>query len=132
MNPLSIVFGLGVSIIDKLFPDPTKAAEAKLKLMELEQNGELQKITGQLEINKEEAKSSSTFVAGWRPFIGWVCGFALAYQFIIRPLGLAVWILTGHPNVVLPGLDSTLWELLFGMLGMGTLRSVEKIKGVAS
>jgi len=110
-------------VLDKIFPDEAKANEAKAKLFELELNGELQKITGQLEINKQEAAHASLFVAGWRPMIGWVCALALAFQYLVRP------ILTGTglvPN--LPGLDDTLWELMFGMLGLGTLRTFEKTR----
>lgn len=118
-------------VLDKIFPDQTQANEAKAKLIELQMNGELQKIAGQLEVNKAEAQNSNLFVAGWRPAIGWVCALALFYQFIVRPLiawGFAIY---GHPLPPMPGLDDMLWELLFGMLGLGSLRTVEKVKGVA-
>lgn len=119
------------TLIDKLLPDPGKAAEAKLKLIELEQRGELAQITGQLDINRQEAASSSVFVAGWRPFIGWVCGAALAYQYLVRPIVMWVCIANGIVIPELPGLDENLWELLLGMLGLGGLRTFEKVKGVA-
>jgi hypothetical protein len=85
----------------------------------------------QLAVNEKEAQSSSLFVAGWRPAIGWVCALALAYQFILRPLGIFTAQSLGHPIATPPGLDDTLWQLLFGMLGLGSLRTFEKVKGRA-
>ena len=79
-DPISAALDIGGKLIDRLWPDPTQAAAAKLELLKLQQSGELQQITGQLEINKVEAANPSVFVSGWRPFIGWVCGTALAYQ----------------------------------------------------
>ena len=94
--------------------------------------GEINNAQGQLEVNKAEAASSSMFVAGWRPAIGWVCAAALVFQYLVRPLVTAGFILAHHPlTVTLPGLDDNLWQLLLGMLGMGTLRTFEKTKGVA-
>lgn len=118
------LLGLLPSIFDKIWPDKTKADEAKARLLEIQLNGELDQIKGQLEINKEEAKSASVFVSGWRPAIGWVCAAALAFQYLARPLLVGF----GFANQ-LPALDDTLWQLLFGMLGLGALRTVEKIKG---
>lgn len=75
------------------------------------------------ETNIEEAKSTNLFIAGWRPFIGWICGFALGYHFIFAPL------LTSLLNIPLPNLDYTyLNDILIALLGLGTLRTFEKIK----
>jgi hypothetical protein len=84
-----------------------------------------------MEVNKVEAAHHSIFVAGWRPFIGWTCGTALALDFLVRPL--AQWVILISENVViLPTLDtSQLMPILMGMLGLGTLRTYEKLKGVA-
>lgn len=114
------------SLLDKIFPDQSKAAEAKARLLELQLSGELEQIKGQLEINKAEAGSGNWFVAGWRPFIGWVCGMALAFQYLVRPI-----VLTKYPALQVPGLDDNLWQLMLGMLGMGGLRTFEKAKGVS-
>src|SRR4051812_35840191 len=85
-------------IIDRILPDPTKAAEAKLELAKLEMSGDLQTILAQLEINKVEAASTSIFVAGWRPFIGWVCGSSLAYNYMAQPFLVFLADLVGrHP-----------------------------------
>lgn len=85
----------------------------------------------QVEVNKVEAAHSSIFVAGWRPFIGWVCGLSLAFEFLARPL--AQWgLLMYGSDVVLPVLEGdALYSVLMGMLGLGTLRTYEKQKGVS-
>lgn len=82
----------------------------------------------QMEVNAEEAKSASLFVAGWRPAIGWCCAAALAYQYLLVPLGtwIAAW--NGISMPPPPSLDAGLWELMLGMLGLGALRTVEKIR----
>ena len=126
------------SLMDKLFPDPTAAAEAKLKVMQMAQNGDLAQLdadfklaTGQIDVNKAEAGSGSLFVGGWRPFVGWVCGFAFAFKFILAPLMAFTMAALGHP-ITLPVLDFTeMSTILLGMLGLGGLRTVEKVKGVA-
>ncbi len=119
-------------LLDKIFPDKAKADEAKLKLLELQQAGMLAELKaqtdlaqGQLAVNVEEAKSANLFVSGWRPSVGWVCSAALVYEFIARPLAIGF----GHPMPDLAMED--LNTLLFGMLGLGALRTVEKVKGVA-
>ncbi len=89
--------------------DPEKA----LKLIEL-----------QNEVNKIEAQHRSIFVAGWRPFIGWVCGLALLYNFVIRDL--VAWLM---PEIMPPALQMEhLITILMGMLGLGGLRTYEKLK----
>ena len=82
-------------------------------------------------VNAAEATNSSLFVAGWRPFIGWVCGGALLYTYILVPLATAGFAAAGHPLPKLPALDGNLWELMFGMLGMAGWRSLDKLKGVS-
>ena len=132
LDPISAALDIGGKLIDRLWPDPTQAAAAKLELIKLQQSGELSQITGQLAINNVEAANPSVFVSGWRPFIGWVCGIALAYQYLARPLSVGICAAIGHPIPDMPGLDNNLWELMFGLLGLGTLRTFEKTKGVAS
>lgn len=113
------------TILDKIFPDADKANEAKARLMELQIKGELDSVLGQLEINKEEAKSSSIFVAGWRPSVGWTCSISLFYEFLIRPIATGF----GKP---MPPIDvEALNTLLFALLGVAGLRTVEKVKGAA-
>jgi hypothetical protein len=82
----------------------------------------------QLEVNKVEAGHTSMFVAGWRPFTGWVCSFALLYHFILQPL-LTFVLYTFGNEIVLPTFDmGTLTTVLLGMLGLGGMRSFEKVK----
>jgi hypothetical protein len=82
----------------------------------------------QLEVNKVEAGSTSRFVSGWRPFIGWVCGIALCYHFVLQPVLVFLFYSFGHP-MDLPVFNmETLTTILMGMLGLSTLRSAEKIK----
>lgn len=132
MDPVTILLGLGSTLIDRFFPDPAKAAEAKLELLKMQQNGELAAMTAQTDINKVEAANSSVFVSGWRPFIGWICGLAFAEQFLFAPVATWVATIIGH-SVTFPALDmGTLLTLLGGMLGLGGLRTAEKINGVAA
>jgi hypothetical protein len=133
IDPLTALLDVGSKVIDRLWPDPAQALQAKLKLFELQQSGELQQIAGQLEVNKAEAANPNVFVAGWRPFVGWVCGAALVYTYIVYPL-LLWWAASWAPEIKPPQLvnDGMLFELMLGMLGIGGLRTFEKVKGVAS
>ena len=84
------------------------------------------------EINKMEAQNPSKFVSGWRPFIGWVSGFALAYNYILRPFIEPLYMVY-HPNIVLPVLDmGELMPILLGMLGIAGMRTYEKVKGTTN
>lgn len=132
LDPLSAALDLGNTLIQRIFPDPAAADAAKLELMKIQQSGELAKITGQLDINKIEAASASVFVSGWRPAIGWVCAGALGYQYLAKPIITWAASAVGINVPPLPGLDDNLWQLMMGMLGMGGLRTVEKIQGVAA
>lgn len=126
MNPLAAVLQIGTALIDRLFPDPAKKAEATLELMKLQQQGDLAVIAGQLEINKVEAANPNLFVSGWRPFVGWVCAAGFAIQFVAGPL--LTWGSTMAGRAVsFPQMDmGTLMTLLAGLLGMGGLRTYEK------
>jgi hypothetical protein len=132
LDPLTALLDIGGKVIDRVWPDPEKAAAAKLELFKMQQSGELAAMAGQLDINKTEAANPSVFVSGWRPFIGWVCGSGFAIQFVIGPMaewGSAVY---GHP-VKFPQMDmSTMMPLLLGMLGLGAMRTAEKMQGVAA
>ena len=129
-------------IIEKVLsfiPDPQMKAKAQLDLFLAQQAGEFKAIDESLQmaqmqndVNKVEAASPSRFNSGWRPAVGWTCALALFVQFMVAPM--ATWIagLMGHP-LTFPPLDmGTLLTLLGGLLGLGTLRTAEKIKGVAS
>ncbi len=121
------LLGIGGKLIDKLIPDPAARDAARFELLKLQQSGELAAMLAQTEINKVEASSASVFVSGWRPAIGWVCALAMGYQYLLRPFLVAF-----NPVLAFPGLDDNLWQLLAGMLGLGGLRTFEKVTGVAS
>lgn len=126
------------TIVEKVIPDPQAAADAKLRVMELAQKGELAVLDadlklalGQIEVNKAEA-TTDMFRGGWRPAVGWICVAGLAYQFILRPV--LPWLVTlfGAQVPPLPTIDNeSLMVLLTGMLGLGGLRTFERVKGKA-
>ncbi|MFP5404625.1 MAG: 3TM-type holin [Gammaproteobacteria bacterium] len=125
-------------VLDKIIPDPQAAADAKLKALELAQKGdlaaldaELRLALGQIEVNKAEA-TTDIFRGGWRPAVGWVCVVGLAYQFILQPVLPWVVALFGAQVPPLPAIDNeSLMVLLTGMLGLGGLRTFERVKGKA-
>jgi hypothetical protein len=131
-DPISAALDLGNTLITRIFPDPAQASQAKLELLKLQQSGELASMTAQTDINKVEASSSSLFVSGWRPFVGWVCGSSFALHFVLLPIVNFVLIANGHKEVVLAFDMSTLMTLLMGLLGLGGMRTYEKVQGVAS
>ena len=118
-------------LIDNLFTSDDERNEAKRKLIELDQQGKL----AQLQVNMQEAQHESIFVAGWRPFVGWVCGSALAYTYILEPAAKFAAAVYGDPATMdlvngLPTLDmATMMPVLLGMLGLGGMRSYEKRTG---
>jgi hypothetical protein len=102
--------------------------EKKAELLMQAKNAETQIALAQAQINQEEAKSANMFVSGWRPAAGWVCVFGLSYQFVIFPF--FTWGCNNFKWIAPPSLDmAVLVNLLFGMLGLGTLRTVEKYIG---
>lgn len=107
-------------------PSAEKKAEFQQKLMEFEY------LVGkaQTDINLEEAKNTNLFVAGWRPFIGWVCGVGLLYATMLQP-AMTWWAKLYHPEFTAPGFDTaTLMTTLATLLGLGGLRTFEKFKDV--
>lgn len=144
MNPiLANLIGPLIDKVASFIPNPEERQKARLALEKqvMDQQTEIVRALidadrQQTDINKVEAASSSLFVAGWRPFIGWICGFALAWQFILMPIGswlasvVAQYLEMKAP--VFPQLDnSQLYPILFALLGMGGLRTLEKIRDVA-
>ena len=120
--------GIREAITGEKIEDPNQKAEIlyKLKLLEIET------LRGQMAINKTEATHKSIFVAGWRPFIGWSGGFAIAYNYIIQPFFLMLFMANGIA-IDMPVLDiGTLMTLITGMLGFGALRSFDKKNGVGN
>lgn len=126
------------TVLEKVLPDPQASTDAKIKLMELAQKGELAVLDaetklalGQLEVNKIEA-GTDMFRGGWRPATGWACVFGLVYQFLLQPVLPWLVAVCGGSVPPLPPIDNeTLMVLLTGMLGLGGLRTFERIKGKA-
>jgi len=116
------------TILKRTIPDPEARQKAIQDLYLQLQQSDL----AQIEVNKSEAETGSLFIGGWRPFIGWVCGLALFYQYLLSPVGVWFSYAIGHPLPSPPTLDDQLWQLMMGMLGMGALRTFEKLKGVAA
>lgn len=144
MSFLTSLFTGGDSIkaigetVDKLFTSDEERLAQKLELVKAENDLKTKILEldtslalGQIEINKIEATSQELFVSGWRPFIGWICGFALCYAFILEPfLRFAANVVFGYVGSF-PIIDlGELWPILLGMLGLGGLRTYEKVKGV--
>lgn len=118
-------------ILDKVVEDKDQKAKLAHEIATLAQKQAHDAAMAQVEVNKAEAQHRSIFVAGWRPFIGWVCGIALAYHFVLAPLivfGVA-WSGAAIPEIPTFDMDS-LMTVLLGMLGLGGMRSFEKAKGL--
>lgn len=136
---IGTLLAVGKTVIDRLFPDENARAEQMIRLEEIAQRGDLAELQaevdlhkGQLEINMKGAQHKSIFVAGWRPFVGWVCGVGLAYVAFIEPLMRFIASMTGYQGEF-PEIDTTItMQVLLGMLGLGAMRSRDKEKGVAS
>lgn len=119
------VADLANTAINKIWPDKSEQEKQQLAAA-------VMVVQGQLDINKAEAANPSVFVSGWRPFIGWVCGSGCAWNWLGLPVLKAVLIIVGHPIELSPANLTEMIPLLLGMLGLGGLRTVEKVKGVAA
>lgn len=122
---IGAIADLAGTVINKIWPDKSEQEKQALAAA-------VMVVQGQLDINREEAKSPSVFVSGWRPFIGWVCGISGAWNWVGLPIAKLVSIAIGHPIVISPADMSEMMPILIGMLGLGGLRTMEKINGVAS
>ena len=117
------------NVVDKFVETPEEKQAAKVVIMKLQQNADL----AQTEINKIEAGHRTIFVAGWRPFIGWVCGMGLAYHFILQPfmefiIRIAMKSPPDLPHIAI----GSLVTILLAMLGMSATRTYEKDKGISA
>ena len=119
------------NILDKVVEDKDQKAKLAHEIATMAERHAQELARGQIEINKEEAKSRNIFIAGWRPFVGWTCGLSLFWHFLGLPVTLFVtgWFNLEHPP--LPEFDmQSLMTVLLGMLGLGGMRTFEKFKGV--
>lgn len=134
-DPITAILNLGNTVLDRVLPDKTANDAAKAQLLQLQLSGDLAAQIEQAKIDEVEAASGSTFVAGWRPFVGWVCGVAFGYAFIVQPIAVTLMVAfhsSFDPNK-LPKLDiSEMMPVLLGMLGLAGARTYEKIQGINS
>jgi len=128
---LDMLIGPVTGLLDKFIEDKDTKAKLAHDLATMAERHAQELAKGQLEINAAEAKHRSIFVAGWRPFIGWTCGVALAWHFVLAPVVIFG---AGYAGVALPELPTfdmdSLMTVLLGMLGLGGLRTFEKAKGL--
>lgn len=123
-DPLTAGLELAKSVVQTIYPDKTETEKAQLAAA-------LSLVQGQIDINRTEAASPNVFTSGWRPFIGWVCGSACAWNWIGLPIAKFACAYVDHPLAIGPANLAEMWPLLMGMLGLGGLRTFEKVKGVA-
>ena len=120
------IVGVAGTVLNKFVADKDLKAKLEHELKTAFHSANL----AQIDLNKQEAAHQSMFVAGWRPFVGWTCGVAMAYHFVIQPLLITILTATGI-QVELPDFDfAQLSTILMAMLGMSGLRSFEKTKNV--
>lgn len=132
MNPLILgpVLEVGKTLLDRFVPNPAKRAEAEMELVRMAAEGELKQVIAQLEINAREATNPSIWVSGWRPAFGWCGAAGFVYATIAQPILAWLSAAKGWPEPPTINMD-LLWVVVTGMLGIGGLRTVEKMKGVA-
>ena len=131
MSVLTSLVGPVTGLLDKFIEDKDQKAALAHEIATMGEKHSQEALLAQLEINKAEAASGSLFKGGWRPFVGWTCGIAFAYHFVLQPLLIFVFAYIGLETPDLPAFDvGTLLTVLGGMLGIGGLRSYEKTKGL--
>ena len=131
MGILSALIGPATELAGKFIQDKDKAAELAHSLSTMADKHAQEAMLAQVEVNKAEAESGSVFKGGWRPFIGWVCGAAFAYHFVLQPFILFGVAVAGVTIPELPSFDmGSLMTVMMGMLGLGGLRSYEKKQGL--
>ena len=131
MSLLTTLIEPATKLLDKVIEDKDQKAKLAHELATMADKLAHEQQLAQMAINKEEAASGSLFKGGWRPFVGWVCGVAFCYHFIIQPVIIFIVALTG---IIIPDLPSfnmnTLLTVLGGLLGIGGLRTYEKQQGL--
>ena len=131
MSVFTSLIGPVTGLLDKFVEDKDQKAKLAHEIATMGQKHSQEALLAQLEINKAEAASGSIFKGGWRPFVGWTCGIAFAYHFVLQPLLIFIFAYSGLEPPDLPQFDiSTLLPVLGGMLGIGGLRKYEKQKGL--
>jgi hypothetical protein len=131
MSLLNSLIGPATNLLDKFIEDKDQKAKLAHELATMADKLSHEQQLAQISVNKAEAASGSLFKGGWRPCIGWVCGIAFGYHFVVQPVIIFVVAVVGVDLPELPEFDmSTLLTVLGGMLGIGSLRTYEKQKGL--
>jgi len=128
MGIFDSVLEIGSKVLDRVIPDANARLKAKEELERALNDQDFQIAIEQIKINAVEAQSESFFKSGWRPSVGWICSIAFGLHFVILPLfNYFIMLFHGQP-ILVPFQMDTLLTVLLGLLGMGTLRTVEKMK----
>ena len=128
---LQTLIGPVTGLLDKFIEDKDQKAKLAHEIATMSEKHAQQLALAQIEVNKAEAASGSLFKGGWRPAVGWVCAIAFAYHFILKDLIVFGCAVAGVEVPELPEFDmGTLLTVLGGMLGIGSLRTYEKQKGL--
>lgn len=124
LDPVSAALDLAGNVINKIWPDKTEQEKAELALI-------VATVQGQMAVNQTEAAHPSVFVSGWRPYIGWVCGMAFAWNWIGLPVTKVALSLNGVDMTLEPASMAEMMPVLLGMLGLAGMRTYERVEGVA-
>jgi len=131
MSILGSLLEPATKILDKVIEDKDQKNALAHEIATMAERHAQELAKGQLEVNKTEAAHKSLFVAGWRPFLGWICGVAMLANFLLIPMANFVLDLSGSTNTI-PLIElETMMPVLMGMLGLGAMRSFEKVQGVS-
>lgn len=123
LDPVTAGLDLAKTVVSTIWPDKTAQEQAQLAAA-------LQLVQGQMDINKAEATSGNAFASSWRPMIGYICGFGCAWNWLGLPVAKFVMAALGHPVNISPADVSEMMPVLMGLLGLGGLRTFERVKGV--
>jgi hypothetical protein len=128
---INLIIPSVLTLLEKVIPDQNERQKLAHEIATLAQKQAHENAMAQIDVNKAEAASDSIFKGGWRPFIGWVCGVSFAYHFVLQPVLVFTLTYLGHPIPELPEFDmASLMTVLGGLLGLGSLRTFEKYKGI--
>lgn len=130
MIPVLSILEIGAKLLDKVIPDKDAREKAQAELIKAAQDQDFQLALAQIKVNEEEAKSDSLFKSGWRPSIGWTCSVAFILHFVAFPIINFIIVALGYKEVVISFDMATLMTVLGGLLGIGGLRTYEKVKGI--
>jgi hypothetical protein len=128
--PVLSILEIGAKLLDKVIPDKDAREKAQAELIKAAQDQDFQLALAQIKVNEEEAKSDNIYKSGWRPSIGWTCSIAFGLHFVLFPIINFVLVALEYKEVVISFDMTTLMTVLGGLLGIGGLRTYEKVKGI--